>query len=353
MAAGKNHVSQNNESTDLASAVSLRLNPIVGDDLIQRNRYKIEVVEWVDGKPKEEIDSMVIYPIEMGFFVEFKNHKDGDFTGEGFRQTDIVGISTKTTVRDGFFRKKEDKLLEITFSHTLQTKRLLVNVEDKHVTEILGTINTNKGFSYGDYLKHLDVPYERDGVVAHTRLYPQTPVLAENEELLWTHTETEGVISKHAQWVDAVTNLRIFQYNFKNHLSNYALISRIDDVIVTNQKRISESQSSGIYYSHRVGSFRSGRGTGKTTTSSITIGDLIFMVDGSPFITFSQIRDPHGLARITKSVKKQATQTEKQIKKIRKEDKIKTAKSTTTCLKCENPNPPNANYCSHCGSPIQ
>ena len=185
---GINHGSPNNEATDLASAVSLRLNPIVGDDLIQKNRYKIEMVEWVDGKPKEEIDSMVIYPIEIGFFVEFKNHKDSDFTGVGLRQTYILGISTNTTVRDGFFRKKEDKLLEITFNHALGTKRLLVNVEDKHAPEILGTINTNKDFSYGDYLQYLDVPYERDGIVSSTRLYPKAPVLAENEELLWTHT---------------------------------------------------------------------------------------------------------------------------------------------------------------------
>ncbi len=104
------------------------------------------MVEWVDGKPKEEVDSRVIHPIELGFFVEFNNHKDSDFTGQGFRQTDILGISTKTTVRDGFFRRKEDKLLEFTFNHTLGTKRLLVNVEYKHVSEILGTINTNKGF---------------------------------------------------------------------------------------------------------------------------------------------------------------------------------------------------------------
>jgi hypothetical protein len=44
---------------------------------------------------------------------------------------------------------------------------------------------------------------------------------------------------------------------------------------------------------------RSGQGTGKTTTSSITIGDVIFMMDGQPFITFRQIKDTQGLARIT------------------------------------------------------
>ncbi len=192
------------------------------------------------------------------------------------------------------------------------------------------------------------------GVIANTKLYPKIPVLAENEELLWTHTETEGVLSPHAKWTDAVTNMRILQYDFESHLSSYAIIPRIDDVIVTNQKRISESQSSGIYYSQRFGSMRSGQGTGKTTTSSITIGDVVFMVDGRPFITFHQIRDPHGLARITKSVKKQATQIEKQLKKMKNNDeKIKTAKGTVTRQKCEKPNLLNANFCSHCGSPLK
>ncbi len=230
-------------------------------------------------------------------------------------------INTKTTVKDGFFRKKEDILLEIIFETPNGTKRLLVNVEDKHVSEIIDIINSNKNFDYDNYLGYLEVHYEKDGVIANTKLCPKIPVLAEDEELLWTHTETEGVLCAHAKWTDAVTNMRIFQYNFESHLSSYAIIPRIDDVIVTNQKRISESQSSGIYYSQRFGSMRSGQGTSKTTTSSITIGDVIFMVDGRPFITFQQIKDPHGLARITKSVKKQATQIEKQLNKMNKEMK--------------------------------
>jgi hypothetical protein len=342
--------SSNNETNLVAPATTLKFNPIVEDKLIQKNKYKIEMVEWFDGKPQEEIDSMVIYPVELGFFVEFKNNKDRDFAGKGFRQTDILELNTKTTVKDGFFRKKEDILLEIIFKTPNGTKRLLVNVEDKHVSEIVDVINSNKTFDYDNYLGYLEVPYEKDGVIANAKLYPKIPVLAETEELLWTHTETEGVLSTHAKWVDAVTNMRIFQYSFNSHMSSYAIIPRIDDVIVTNQKRISESQSSGIYYSQRFGSMRSGQGTGKTTTSSITIGDVIFMVDGRSFITFQQIRDPHGLVRITKSVKKQATQIEKQLNKMKKDDeKRKTAKGAVVCQKCENPNLPNANFCSRCG----
>ena len=91
----------------------------------------------------------------------------------------------------------------------------------------MDTINSNKNFEQNDYLKLLEIPYEKNGGVANTILYPQTPFLAQDEELLWTHTDTEGIINAHATWSEALTNFRVFQYNFKTHLANYALISRI------------------------------------------------------------------------------------------------------------------------------
>ena len=65
------------------------------------------------------------------------------------------------------------------------------------------------------------------------------------------------------------------------------------------------------------------------------------MADGSPFITFSRIKDPHGHARITKIVKKQKTQKEKILKKMKKDGLVKTAKGIkmATCQRCEKPNP--------------
>ncbi len=78
--------SLNNETNLVTPATVLKFNPIVEVKLIQKNKYKIEMVEWFDGNHQDEIDSMVIYPIELGFFVEFKNNKDRDFAGKGFRQ---------------------------------------------------------------------------------------------------------------------------------------------------------------------------------------------------------------------------------------------------------------------------
>ena len=60
--------SSNNETNIVAPATLLKFNPIVDVKLIQKNKYKIEVVEWFDGNPKDGIDRMVIYPIELGFF---------------------------------------------------------------------------------------------------------------------------------------------------------------------------------------------------------------------------------------------------------------------------------------------
>ncbi len=63
--------------------------------------------------------------------------------------------------------------------------------------------------------------------------------------------DTEGIMNTHANR-EALTNFKVFQYNFKTHLANNALISRIGDVIITNQRRISASQKSGIYHGTRL-----------------------------------------------------------------------------------------------------
>lgn len=314
------------------------------------------MVRWIDGRSRNELNRMVIYPVEMGNFIEFKNKDDKMLTGHAFRQTDVLELNIKTDIKDGFFGKYNDLLLEIVFKDSSgEPKKLLIDIEDKYANEIIKIINENKNFNFDDYLKFLEIPYERGGEIKYTTLYPKTPNLAKDEELIWTHVDTKGVFNIHASWLDAVTNFRIFQYNFDTHLSNYALVSAIDDIVVTKQKRISESQSSGIYYGTRFGSIRSGFGGGKTRTTSISIGDVVFMVDGRPFITFNQIRDPHGVSRIVKSVKKQATIVEKIMKKTgtkRSGTTIDVDNLKIICITCQRSNPFNSRFCNNCGNSL-
>jgi hypothetical protein len=61
-----------------------------------------------------------------------------------------------------------------------------------------------------------------------------------------------GRDNKHPCNTKRSPNQFVFQYNFRTHLANHALISRIDDIIVTNQRRTSASLSSGIYHDTRL-----------------------------------------------------------------------------------------------------
>jgi len=36
----------------------------------------------------------------------------------------------------------------------------------------------------------------------------------------------------------------------------------------------------------------------------MTFGDIVFVSQGRPFITFRQVQDPHGLAKLIKSASK-------------------------------------------------
>ena len=341
-------------SNYLTPANELKIASCVSEDLLGIEDYDVEVVKGIDGNYWEGIDKMLIYPIEMGAIVEFKNNDNKSLSGGyGFRQTDIIDIQIRTEIKDGFFRKKEDALLEFALNHNTERKEILLNVDDKQIPKILQSINYNRNFDYNKYLQTLEIPYETGGIIENTIVYPQTPFIAIGENILWSNLQTKGTLNRKIVWLEAITNFRILQYNYESHSSNYAFFSAIDDIIVTNQKRISESQSGGTYYGNRFGSTRTGYGNTRTRSSSVTYGDVIFIVDGKPFITLSQIRDPHGLTRIAKGAKKQTLQVEKILNKETKNRVRRTTESSLTCNNCNTVNVQGANFCNNCGSSLK
>ena len=78
------------------------------------------------------------------------------------------------------------------------------------------------------------------------------------------------------------------------------MLRDLDDIIIMNQHGVSESQHtgyySGIYYS------RFGYGSGSSTSK--TIGDVVFSYQGQPAIIFRQLGDPNGIARLQSRKKK-------------------------------------------------
>lgn len=239
-----NSILSNSSSIEnyLAPAMELKIASCVSEDLLQIEDYEVEIVKGLDGNHWEEIDKMLIYPLEMGSIVEFKNHDNTSQPGYGFRQTDILDVQIRTEIKDGFFRKKEDALLEFVLNCNAERKEILINIEDKQIPKILEFINYNRKFNYNEYLKTLEIQYESDGLVETTTVYPKTPLIAIGENILWSNLQTKGILNRKVVWLEALTNFRIFQYNYESHSSNYAFFSAIDDIIVTNQKRVSESQ---------------------------------------------------------------------------------------------------------------
>ena len=81
------------------------------------------------------------------------------------------------------------------------------------------------------------------------------------------------------------------------------LLPALEDVVVNNQRRTSSTDSVAFYsgsYHRYAGSLS---GVRNTKGTSVTIGDVVFIADGKPFITFNQVADPHGLARVVRSKK--------------------------------------------------
>jgi hypothetical protein len=84
------------------------------------------------------------------------------------------------------------------------------------------------------------------------------------------------------------------------HAANYITYGALEDVIVMNQKRISQSNAYGSYARSKYHV----SGIGTTRSSGTTVGDVVFIAQGRPIVTFTQIQDPRGLVKLVKSIMK-------------------------------------------------
>jgi len=196
----------------------------------------------------------------------------------------------------------------------------------------------------------------------------QSPVTGLGPEYtIWKNDITTGIIHKRVVETQIITNYKVIQNQTSVSLND------LDDIIVMNSHRESQSQRAG-YYARGFGtSYGTGRGK--------TVGDVVFMYVGRPVIIFHQIADPSGVCRLAKTARKSLVtaikQAEKAEAKLKKEKEMETQNivriqakqnrssilSTTTsadtelansvqftCSKCGNSNPINSNFCVKCGT---
>jgi hypothetical protein len=261
---------------------------MIGDDLLEKSEYDVQIVKWIDGSTNDyKINKMVLRPTEAGNMVDLCKGKEVQLR---ITSGTLHSVNVVEETKKGFMRKKQDLLLELLFYGDQQQKQqqnqscIMLNVEDKQVPEIMQYMQRIKDIENKNYW---------------STVYG-LPFLLEGESFIWSNVQTEGTMKKRATWLEVVTNYRILQYSFQHHTANYVSLQALEDVIVMNQKRI--SQSTG-YASYGRSKYHIA-GTGGSRSTGITIGDIVFVSQGRPFITFNQVQDPRGLAKLIKSISK-------------------------------------------------
>jgi hypothetical protein len=108
------------------------------------------------------------------------------------------------------------------------------------------------------------------------------------EVILWKNITTKGFFHKRV-----VTALELTNFNVIINDTRVPL-SEIDNVIVMNQHSVSH----GTHYTIGVGGRYTRTYMGFSNSNSNQIGDVMFMQNGTPRMTFLGVYDPHGLANL-------------------------------------------------------
>ena len=161
------------------------------------------------------------------------------------------------------------------------------------------------------------------------------------EVALWSCVvDTKGFFRKKVTESLVVTNFRIMRVdNDDKKIFGYILFPQIDDVIVMNTHRVSQSQSTGFSTGYRTR-----YGTRSSSGTSKTVGDVVFVVNGQK-IAWGGIPDPTGLKNFIKSIKR--TMYDPWIKLVTKSSQ--SARSGISCSNCGFQNAKSSKFCNNCG----
>lgn len=168
--------------------------------------------------------------------------------------------------------------------------------------------------------------------------------LQKDESMIWSYYEQRGFIQKHFSKIYAITNFRIFTYDFEiNKMTGLLLLAETDDIVVTDTRRNFSSTRYGVY--------GYGMSGGQSRGESVTIGKITFMSSGKPIISLNGVTDPNGLKKMAMAVKK-ALYPKKELQRFLtgvKDDSLSFIHNISVCLRCGRKNIKDASFCSNCG----
>lgn len=312
--------------------------------LIKKYEYDLEMYASSQTN-KLNVNKIIIYPVEIGSRIEFLNESEV----ESYLPLSWIEKITTSAETKGLFGNKNDLYIEIFFKDpNNETGSVKLNLQDKHVQEALKVIQSSMEAERQQYWDEIEIQYKDSSEsIKTTKITPKAPFLSLHEELLWINHIPEGIINKHAGYLQAITNFRVFEYDYSKHICSYIMISSLEDVIIMNKKTSSHTNRIGNYMGARNLNMMTGIGT--STTKLNTVGDLVFIYEGKPFIKFMQISEPDGLDKLILSAKKQLVSLSSNLQKQQSNSESISNDFDNICGKCSTSNLRNAKFCNNCG----
>jgi hypothetical protein len=128
------------------------------------------------------------------------------------------------------------------------------------------------------------------------------------EQVIWSHVVKKGIVSKEIaeRWI--ITNMRAikqFPVTKDNLQERFTAIGLdVSDTVVMNQFRRSKGNRVGSFVGSYGGGGYVGTGSGISSSTSTSYGDLVFLHNGKEIFRFQGISDPNGVNRMVKTLKK-------------------------------------------------
>lgn len=289
-------------------------------------------------------DTLVIVPIEIGNKIRFTN-------GKSLYLEIPVGSVTSVERYSEAGTKGNGKVL-ISYDDG-SPHSVAFDMDDDKVKELVDEIDFLRLYE-PSYLDAIDFEYNFGGQWLTSKLYSRALYLANGEQLLWSDDGFNWLGFGSYQWFKALTNFRVFYYDFKAHQCNSMSLPMVESVVVANKRRESRSHHQGEIQGRdtSLGKYSQTQGYGET--ESVSVGDVLFMHGGKPLVTFQGVEDPDGMAQMARSAVEQAR---KNTRMAAKEETVPTARTTlpsqpqgAPCKKCQSYNPEGSAFCNKCGA---
>ncbi len=334
--------------------------PIVALANVRNYFYRVRKVEVVEAQGGNElqphINFLIIYPIESKYWILFNDRLDRD--GLPLPLQDLKEVNKVTTTKSiipikqiSFIPKKDEQFIELSFignknlTPTNKPYIATIKVDDYYIDEIIKLLRTLRQLQYDSrYWQHHTMKLNESTF----NIYHNAPYLGDGEEMVWQRLTFE-IFNKERKItnIDAVTNCRVFQYDYKSHQGTGILFPTLQKETVSNQHPTTSTDPIGNYF---VTSFNL---TGiKEAASPKVSGDISFQALDKSTITFNEITDPDTLSTSIRRLKEKHANTviDGNVDGEITSD-IKT-EATVKCSKCQGNNTSDSKFCNKCGSPL-